>query len=108
MKGSASMEDLSKKKGAGSLGSINEEEEEKESIKSGLSDKKPKKDNLAPNKSDASEGGVRPSGSAKAVSNYNQGGGGAQISAEYQAELDQKFEDLNRAIEDMKDDQTKM
>ena len=63
MKGSASMEDI-KKKGAGGLGSINEEEEEKESIKSGLSDKRPKKDTLAPSKSDVSIGGAeKPAGS---------------------------------------------
>ena len=105
MKGSASMESLKKKDGG--LGAINEEEEEKESIKSMSSQKqRVKKDHLqAANKSDVSEGGLKPSPSAKALSNYNQGGGGGgQISAEYQAELDSKFEDLNRTIEDIKDE----
>ena len=104
MKGSASMESLKKKDGG--LGAINEEEEEKESIKSMSSQKqRVKKDHLqAANKSDVSEGGLKPSASAKALSNYNQGGGGGQISAEYQAELDSKFEDLNRTIEDIKDE----
>ena len=73
----------------------------------------PKKDSLvAPAKSDVSEGGggLKPQGSQKALSNYGGqgGGGGGQISAEYQAELDSKFEDLNRTIEDIKDEQTRM
>lgn len=102
------MENIKKNKNGGGLGSINEEEEEKESIKSGLSDKRPKKDTLAPNKSDVSEGGGNQrSASAKALSNLG-GGGGAQISAEYQAELDQKFLDIGRTIEDMKDEQQRM
>ena len=106
MKGSASMEDIKNKKGAGGLGAINEEEEEKESIKSGLSEKaaSPKKEALAaPNKSDVSDHGAK---SAKG-STYGHRGGG-EISAEYKAELEAKFEDINRTIEDIKFEQTTM
>ena len=106
MKGSASMEDI-KKKGAGGLGAINEEEEEKESIKSGLSEhNSPKKDTLvAPNKSDVSDHGANKSAKG---STYGRGGGGGEVSAEYKAELEAKFEDINRTIEDIKFEQTTM
>ena len=114
LKGSASMEDIKKKKGEPGLGAINEEEE-KESVHSKSSTKVVIPDPLAQgNLGDQASEGKQSKGSSRVNRNAyptnanGSGVAGGPVSAEYQAEVDSKFEDVHRTIEDIKDEQTRL
>ena len=109
LKGSGSMDDIKKgKKGDAGLGAINEEEE-KESVHSKSSTKVvPVPELLNRSIDDAGSAGGKSKGSSRVNrAGYPPaagGGGGGQVSAEYQAEIEAKFEDVRRNFEDIREE----
>ena len=114
LKGSASTDNVQKKGSKMGLGDIVEEEEEKDSVKSNSDNKKDKKkgDLLV---SKLTEDQNSAGGNSKASRRTNRGavsatggGAGGPVNAEFQAETEQKFEDIARTIEDIKFEQNRL